>query len=219
MLLIPVAQTLDDADGFVDDSAAGHEIGWNRRFRAPSFSICFRYSSRVVAPMHWISPRDSAGLSMFEASMDPSAAPAPTNVCNSSMKIMMLPACTISFMTTFRRSSNWPRYFVPATSEPRSSAMTRRERRLSGTSDWTIRWARPSTMAVLPTPGFPDEHGIVFRTAAENLKYPLDFVGSANDGIKLPFLGQLGQVAAELIECRGVALPVAFTRRRLPQGR
>src|SRR2546428_103505 len=42
--------------------------------------MCLRYSSRVVAPMHWISPRESAGFSMLDASMDPSAAPAPTRV-------------------------------------------------------------------------------------------------------------------------------------------
>src|SRR3989449_7761401 len=66
--------------------------------------MCLRYSSRVVAPMHWISPRESAGFSMLDASMDPSAAPAPTRVCSSSMKMMMLPAWTISFMTTLRRS-------------------------------------------------------------------------------------------------------------------
>src|SRR5438309_1848132 len=122
--------------------------------------MCLRYSSRVVAPMHWISPRERAGFSMLDASMDPSAAPAPTRVCSSSMKMMMLPAWTISFITTLRRSSNWPRYLVPATREPRSSAMTRRFRRLSGTSALTIRWARPSTIAVLPTPASPISTGL-----------------------------------------------------------
>ena len=32
-------------------------IGWNRRSSAPSFSMYLRYSSSVVAPMHWSSPR------------------------------------------------------------------------------------------------------------------------------------------------------------------
>ncbi|KAL4854353.1 hypothetical protein ACK3TF_004876 [Chlorella vulgaris] len=39
--------------------------------------MCFRYSSRVVAPMHCSSPRASAGLRMLAASIAPSAAPAP----------------------------------------------------------------------------------------------------------------------------------------------
>ena len=51
---------------------------WNRRSRAASFSIYFRYSSRVVAPMQWSSPRASLGLRRFPASMLPSVRPAPT---------------------------------------------------------------------------------------------------------------------------------------------
>ena len=80
-----------------------------------------------------------------------------------------------------------------------------------------IRWARPSDNGGLADAGFPDEHGIVFRTAAQDLKHPLDFVGSSDDGIQLPCLGKLGQIPTELIECRGVALPVALTRGGLPQ--
>ena len=43
--------------------------GWKRRASAASFSMCFRYSSSVVAPMQRSSPRASAGLSMLLASM------------------------------------------------------------------------------------------------------------------------------------------------------
>ena len=137
-------------------------MGWNRRSRAPSFSMCFRYSSRVVAPMHWISPRESAGLSMFEASIAPSAAPAPISVCSSSRKRITFSDCRISFMTAFRRSSNWPRYFVPATNAPRSSWSSRLPTSTSGTSWLMIFWASPSTIAVFPTPGSPIRTGLFF---------------------------------------------------------
>ena len=60
-----------------------------RRSSAPSFSMILVNSSMVVAPMHWISPRASAGLSMLAASRLPWAPPAPTMVWNSSMKRMM----------------------------------------------------------------------------------------------------------------------------------
>ena len=53
---------------------------WKRRSSALSFSMYLRYSLSVVAPMHWSSPRESAGLKMFDASIAPSAAPAPTIV-------------------------------------------------------------------------------------------------------------------------------------------
>ena len=67
---------------------------WNLRSRALSFSILSRYSSRVVAPISLNSPRASIGLSMFDASIDPSAAPAPTRVWSSSMKVITLPSAS-----------------------------------------------------------------------------------------------------------------------------
>ena len=137
--------------------------GWNRRSSAGSFSMCWRYSSSVVAPIARNSPRASIGLSMFPASMAPSAAPAPTMVCSSSMNVTISPPLSvISFSTAFRRSSNSPRYFAPATIAPRSSAMRRLCFKESGTSPSTIRWASPSTMAVLPTPGSPIRTGLFF---------------------------------------------------------
>jgi hypothetical protein len=48
----------------------------------------FPVFSRGGSPMHWISPRDKAGFRMLAASSDPSADPAPTSVCSSSMKMM-----------------------------------------------------------------------------------------------------------------------------------
>jgi hypothetical protein len=47
--------------------------GWKRRSSAASFSMYFRYSSSVVAPMVCSSPRASIGLSMLAASIAPSA--------------------------------------------------------------------------------------------------------------------------------------------------
>src|SRR5665648_227100 len=109
------------------------------------------------------SPRASMGLSMLEASIAPSAAPAPITVCISSMKVMICPSeSAISLSTAFRRSSNSPRYLAPATMAPISRAIRRLSLSPSGTSPETIRWARPSTMAVLPTPGSPISTGLFF---------------------------------------------------------
>ena len=86
--------------------------GWKRRASAASFSMCLRYSSSVVAPMQCSSPRASAGFSRLEASIAPSALPAPTRVCISSMNRMISPsAAVISDSTAFSRSSNSPRIF------------------------------------------------------------------------------------------------------------
>ena len=119
------------------------------------------YSSRVVAPIQCNSPRASIGFNILPASMAPSVFPAPTMVCSSSIKRMISPSeFLISSKTAFRRSSNSPRYFAPATSAPISRANNFLSFSPSGTSPRTIRCARPSTAAVLPTPGSPISTGL-----------------------------------------------------------
>ncbi len=76
------------------------------------------------------------------------------------MNRMMSPVSRISFMTFLRRSSNSPRYLLPATSAARSSVHTCLPLSSSGTSWLAMRWAKPSTMAVLPTPGSPMSTGL-----------------------------------------------------------
>ena len=63
-------------------------------------------------------------------------------------------------MIVLSRSSNCPRYLVPATISERSSPSTRLSARKLGTSPSAMRCARPSTMAVLPTPGSPISTGL-----------------------------------------------------------
>ena len=135
-------------------------IDWKRRSSERSFSMYLRYSFSVVAPMQEISPRDSAGLRMLAASSEPSAEPAPISEWISSMKTISSRASLSSFKIPFRRSSNWPRYLVPATISDRSRAMIRLLARKIGTLPSTMRSARPSTMAVLPTPGSPSRMGL-----------------------------------------------------------
>ncbi|MNN26567.1 hypothetical protein D3C81_1400740 [compost metagenome] len=136
---------------------------WKRRSKAASFSIYWRYSSKVVAPTQRNSPRANAGFNMFPASIAPSPLPAPTSVCSSSINRMISPSCLAkSFKTAFKRSSNSPRYLAPASNEPKSNDKTRLLFKPSGTSPFTIRCAKPSTIAVLPTPGSPMSTGLFF---------------------------------------------------------
>ena len=96
---------------------------WKRLSKAASFSIYNRYSSKVVAPIQWSSPRANIGFKRLAASIAPSVFPAPTNWWISSIKRMIFPsAFLISFKTAFNLSSNSPRNFAPATSEPKSSS-------------------------------------------------------------------------------------------------
>ena len=96
----------------------------------------------------------------MEASRAPSAPPAPIMVCSSSIKRRM-PLFSLTSSTTFRiRSSNSPLYLLPATIPERSSTTTRLFFTVSGTTPDTIRCARPSAIAVLPTPGSPTRQGL-----------------------------------------------------------
>ena len=135
---------------------------WKRLSSAPSFSMEFRYSSNVVAPMHCMVPRASAGFSMLAASMEPGVEPAPMRVCISSMKMMTSGFCSISFIRARIRSSNCPRYFVPATTPVRSSVTTRLLKRIGDVRRFTMSCASPSTMALFPTPGSPMSIGLFF---------------------------------------------------------
>ena len=94
---------------------------WKRLSSAASFSIYFLYSSIVVAPINWSSPLASEGLRILDASIAPSAPPAPIIVWISSMKSTTLPAALTSSITFLILSSNSPLYFEPAIIEERSS--------------------------------------------------------------------------------------------------
>ena len=63
-------------------------------------------------------------------------------------------------MAFFNRSSNSPRYFAPANIELMLSEIIRLLRNISGTLPFTIRFAKPSAIAVLPTPGSPISTGL-----------------------------------------------------------
>ena len=136
--------------------------GWNLLSRAASFSIYLRYSSTVVAPMSCSSPLAREGFRMLEASIAPSAPPAPMIVWISSIKSRMFPSSLISESTFLILSSNSPLYLLPATIPDRSRLTTRFPAMVSGTSPLTISWASPSTTAVFPTPGSPIRQGLFF---------------------------------------------------------
>ena len=160
-----------------------------------------RYSSSVVAPTQCSSPRASAGLSMLPASIAPSALPAPTMVCSSSMKTMVSPSsCASSFSTAFSRSSNSPRYFAPASSAAMSSDSTRLFFSVSGTSPLTMRCARPSTIAVLPTPGSPISTGLFLVRRCRIWMHAPDLVVAPDHRVELAGPRALGQIEGVLLE-------------------
>ena len=97
---------------------------------------------------------------MFDASALPSVPPAPMIVCISSINRIISPASSISEIIFFNLSSNSPRYLVPASKVPISRTITLFPNKLLGTFCETILSAKPSTIAVFPTPGSPIRTGL-----------------------------------------------------------
>ena len=67
---------------------------------------------------------------------------------------------SISFIIFLRRSSNSPRYLVPAIRSPISRETSSLSLRDSGTLPEAIRRAKPSAIAVFPTPASPMRIGL-----------------------------------------------------------
>ena len=190
----------------VSSTEGGSTItGWNLRSSAASFSMYLRYSSRVVAPMRRSSPRASIGFNMFEASIAPSAAPAPTRVWSSSRKVMISPsAALISPRTALSRSSNSPRYLAPATIE----AQVERDDPLGLEAFGNIAVGHPPGQALddrgLAHPGLPDQDRVVLGASGEDLDDPADLVVPPDHRVEtaLASLGrEITPVLLEGVEC------------------
>mmetsp|Transcript_7337 Transcript_7337/g.24361 ORF Transcript_7337/g.24361 Transcript_7337/m.24361 type:complete len:213 (-) Transcript_7337:703-1341(-) len=152
----------------------------------------FRYSSTVVAPTTWISPRAKAGFMRLPASKPPSSPvpPAPTIVCISSMNKIISPADFTSSNTERKRSSKSPLYFVSASNKPTFKDKTRLFFNLLGTISLSaaIKLANPSAIAVFPTPGSPIKHGLDFRLLTKILTALFVSSSLPNTGSNSPFL-------------------------------
>jgi hypothetical protein len=76
--------------------------------------------------------------------------------------------------------------------------------------------SEPSAIAVLPTPGLPDQRRVVLRAPAQDLDDALDLGRAADDRVELVLAGELGEVAAVRVERRRLRL--AFGCGRLTFG-
>ena len=143
---------------------------------------------------------------MFEASIAPSAAPAPTIVCSSSMKRMTLRARLISSITALIRSSNWPRYLVPRHHErevERDDLLLVEDLRDVAGGDLLGQALDDRRLA---DARLADQDRVVLRAPAEDLDHAADLGLAADDRVHLALAGELGQVPAERLQGRGLDL-------------
>ena len=133
--------------------------------------------------------------------MAPSAAPAPTTVCSSSMKRTTRPSeSLISLSTALRRSSNSPRNLAPAMSAPRSSATTRLSLSALGHVAAHDALGQALDDGGLADARLADEHGVVLGAPREDLDDAADLLVAPDDRVELAGLGVRGQVAAVRLE-------------------
>ena len=147
------------------------------------------------------SPRASMGLSMLPASIAPSAAPAPTTVCSSSMNVTISPSlCLISFRTALSRSSNSPRYLAPG----HHGAQVERDDPLAAQRLGHVAGHDPLGQALddggLADARLADEHRVVLGPAGQHLDHPADLGVPADDRVELAVPGPRGQVDAVLLQ-------------------
>jgi hypothetical protein len=111
--------------------------------------------------------KQNANIKIFprvEVTGDGIGAVAIPELVGSSINKIISPSESItSFTTDFKRSSNSPLNFAPATKAPMSNEYTILDCKLSGTSPFTILCAIPSAIAVFPTPASPIKIGLFFR--------------------------------------------------------
>jgi hypothetical protein len=159
--------------------------GWKRRSRAASRSMYLRYSSSVVAPMHWSSPRDSGGFRMFAASIAPSAAPAPTSVCSSSMKRTASFVFASSSMIFFRPLLELAAVLRAGDERPdvegQDALVEQRLRDVAG--DDPVGEALGDRR--LADAGLADERRVVLLAPRQDLDDPLDLLLPADDRVEL----------------------------------
>ena len=99
-----------------------------------------------------------------------------------------------------RRSSNSPRYFEPATERgqvERVDLLVLEQLRHVAVGDALSEALDDGGLA---DAGLADQHGVVLRAPRQDLHHALDLGLAADDRVELALGGELGQVAAELVE-------------------
>ena len=180
--------------------------GWKRRSSAASFSRCLRYSSSVVAPMVCSSPRASIGLRMLAASI------APFGGAGTDERVDL-----VDEQHDVAAGLDLLEHLLQALLEVAAVAAAGDERAEVERVQLLVA-QRVGDVVVddllgealddrrLADARLADEHRVVLGAPAEDLHDPLELAAAADDRVELLLAGELGEVAAELVEDLAVAL-------------
>ena len=175
--------------------------GWKRRASAASFSMCLRYSSSVVAPTQCSSPRASAGLSRLEASIAPSALPAPTSVCISSMNRMISPSARVD-LVQHRLQPLLELAAVLRAGDQRAHVERHQLLVLQRLRHVAVDDAQRQALddGGLADAGLADQHRVVLGAARQHLDGAADLLVAADHRVELAVAGRLGEVAGVFLQ-------------------
>ena len=195
-----VFEAIEDLDGLLDGRLLDHDR-LETTGSAESFSTCLRYSSVVVAPITWISPRDSGGLRMAAASMEPSALPAPMRVCivdeqdDVAVVLYLLDDAleTVLELAAILRASD-----ECGDVERHEALVTQHVGHLTICDEL----GKPLGDGGLAHAGLADKQGLFFVRREENLLDAVDFAFAPDDRVERVLGRELGEIVAELLERR-----------------
>ena len=173
-------------------------MAWKRRSSDRSFSMYFRYSAGVVAPMQRISPRLSAGLRMFAASSEPSADPAPDErmqLVDEDDDVRVVGQLLHDRLEALFELTAILRAGDDQRDVEGEDPLVRQEMRHVAVDDLLRQTFDDGGLA---DAGLADQHGVVLRPAAEHLLHAFELVFAADERIELVLHRRLGQIAAEL---------------------
>ena len=176
-------------------------MGWKRRSSAGSFSMRLRYSSSVVAPMARSSPRARAGFSRLEASIEPSAAPAPDQ------GVQLVDEEDDLALAVDDLLDHGLQPLLELAAELRAG---HEGSQVQGEKLLVLQGIRDVTRDDPPRQAFhdggladarlADEHGVVLRAAGEHLHDAPDLLVPADDRVELLLAGELGEVPAVVLQ-------------------
>ena len=164
-----------------------------------------RYSSSVVAPMHWSSPRDSGGLRMFAASIGAfggARADERVQLVDEEDRVVGVAQLLDDLLEPLLELAAVLGAGDERADVERQDALVQQDVRHVAGDD-------PMGQALgdggLADAGLADQGRVVLRLAPEDLDDPLDLLLATDDRIELAGACGLGQVDPELVDRRGLA--------------
>ena len=176
--------------------------GWKRRSSAPSFSMYLRYSSSVVAPMVWISPRDSAGLQHVRG-VDRALGRARPD---QRVQLVQEQDHVLGLADLLHHGLEPLLELAAVLGAGHEGAQVELQEPLVHQDvGHVVRddlLGQPFDDGRLAHAGLADQNRVVLGAAGEDLDDPLDLLLATDDRIELGLPGELGEIAGELVEDR-----------------